>query len=503
MEVSYETGDPLGRASDALIVPVLTDGDSAVAGGPFARLDAAFDGELSRLATDARFTGQAAKVLALPTLGRLPARRLIFVGLGSADAATPAGLTKAWGAAAVATRDAGAVTVTSLTPPSLPSIDGGAALRAAATGVHLALYEFTKYYGAARPADQAPRQIDSLVFVNDAAHADQASRAIAEANIVGNAVSLSRTLADEPGSMMTPATVADQAFAIAAETGLEIEVLGPAELASLGANAILAVGMGSSNEPRLIRLRYQPEHAVSGRRVGLVGKCITFDTGGYSIKTHEGMLTMKGDMTGGAAVLATMSTLRALNVPVAVEATICAAENLISGTAFRPSDVITALNGVTIEVISTDAEGRLVLADGMVDTARRGATELIDVATLTGAASVALGPGTTALFASDETLAAELLAASERAGERFWRLPLITDLNEQIKGDVADIKNSGGRQGGAITAALFLRRFTEGLPWAHLDIAPSFFLSKSGPGGPKGASGVAVRTLVAYLEAVE
>jgi leucyl aminopeptidase len=214
------------------------------------------------------------------------------------------------------------------------------------------------------------------------------------------------------------------------------------------------------------------------------------------------MLTMKGDMTGGAAVLATMSTLRALQVPVAVEATICAAENMISGTAFRPSDVITALNGVTIEVISTDAEGRLVLADGLVDTARRGATELIDVATLTGAAAVALGEGTTALFASDDSLASDLLAASDRAGERLWRLPLVADLNEQIKGDVADLKNSGGRSGGAITAALFLKRFSEGLPWAHLDIAPSFFLSKRGPAGPKGASGVAVRTLVDYLLSV-
>src|SRR5690606_8114132 len=193
--------------------------------------------------------------------------------------------------------------------------------------------------------------------------------------------------------------------------GLEIEILGPAELAALGANAILAVGGGSINEPRLIRLRYTPDNPVPDRKIGLVGKCITFDTGGYSIKTHEGMLTMKGDMTGGAAVMATMPTLRALEVPVAVEATICAAENMISGTAFRPSDVITALNGVTIEVISTDAEGRLVLADGLVDTARRGATELIDVATLTGAARVALGDGTTALFSSDDTLANNLLAA--------------------------------------------------------------------------------------------
>lgn len=503
MDLTFQAADPFALAADALIVPVTGDGELAASDGPLARLDASFDGELARLAADARFTGQTARVLALPTLGRLPARRLVLVGLGGAAEATPASISRAWGAAALAARDAGAKEVVSALPPALPNLTPDAAVQAAAIGPRLALYEFTKYQGAARPADQSPRLIDSLTFASEEADQDIATAALARANITGNAVALARTLVDEPANVVNPAFVADQAIAIAADAGLEIEILGPAELAALGANAILAVGLGSANEPRLIRLRYQPDHPVSDRKVGLVGKCITFDTGGYSIKTHDGMLTMKGDMSGGAAVLATMSTLRALQVPVAVEATICAAENMISGTAFRPSDVITALNGVTIEVISTDAEGRLVLADGLVDTARRGATELIDVATLTGAAMVALGNGTTALFATDDDLAANLLAASDRAGERLWRLPLVAELNEQIKGDVADLKNSGGRTGGAITAALFLKRFAEGLPWAHLDIAPSFFLGKRGPAGPKGASGVAVRTLIDYLLAVK
>ncbi len=503
MEISFQTADPFALAADALIVPITSDEDLAASDGTFGQLDASFDGELGRLAADARFTGQAAKVLALPTLGRLTARRLVLVGLGSAAEATPASISRAWGAAALAARDAGAKVVASVVPPSLPNLTPDAALLAAAIGPNLALYEFVKYHGTARPADQAPRQIDSLTFASQNADVAASSSAIKRAEVTGNAITLARTLVDEPANVVNPAFIADQAIAIAADAGLEIEILGPAELASLGANAILAVGGGSINEPRLIRLRYQPDNPVTDRKIGLVGKCITFDTGGYSIKTHEGMLTMKGDMTGGAAVLATMSTLRALQVPVAVEATICAAENMISGTAFRPSDVITALNGVTIEVISTDAEGRLVLADGLVDTARRGATELIDVATLTGAASVALGEGTTALFASDDTLASNLLAASDRAGERLWRLPLVADLNEQIKGDVADLKNSGGRTGGAITAALFLKRFSEGLPWAHLDIAPSFFLSKRSTAGPKGSSGVAVRTMIDYLLSVK
>jgi leucyl aminopeptidase len=208
---------------------------------------------------------------------------------------------------------------------------------------------------------------------------------------------------------------------------------------------------------------------------------------------------MKTDMAGGASVLGAMSALRPLACPVAVNATICAAENMISGDAFRPGDVLTALNGVTIEVLSTDAEGRLVLADGLVDAARQGATELIDLATLTGAAVVALGDGTSALFASDDDLATRLLDASARSGERAWRLPLTEEFNEKISGTIADIKNSGGRQGAAIIAALFLQRFTEGLPWAHFDIAGAARRTKAGALGPRGASGVGVRTLLAYL----
>jgi leucyl aminopeptidase len=243
-------------------------------------------------------------------------------------------------------------------------------------------------------------------------------------------------------------------------------------------------------------LRYQPTGNSTGSQVvGLVGKAITFDTGGYSIKPYEGMLEMKGDMAGGAAVLGAMSALRDLACTVPVEATICAAENMISGTAFRPGDVIKGMNGVTMEILSTDAEGRLVLADGLVDTARRGATELIDLATLTGAAVVALGDGTTALFATDDRLAEGLLNSAERSGERMWRMPLIDELERKIEGDVGDIKNTGGRSGGAITAALFLKHFSEGLPWAHLDIAGVAWDTDKAY-ARKGGTGYGVRLLV-------
>lgn len=469
----------------------------------YGRAIPAFDerlgGELRRLAQDARFSGKVGSTLTIPTLGLATPRRLILTGLGPAAEIDTDATARAWGAAVLAARTAGASSVSSLLPPSADASTAGASLTSAAIGARLALYRFDRYRGAGRSRSNE-RHIETIRFVGDLPQAD-ADRALETARATADAVLLARDLVNEPGANLTPAAMADHAVRVAEEAGLEVEVLGPTELAAIGAGAILGVGSGSDNAPRLIRLRYRPAgHTTSDPRVvGLVGKCITFDTGGYSIKTYDGMLQMKGDMAGGAAVLGVMSALRDLGCPVAVDGTICAAENMISGHAFRPGDVLTAMNGITIEVLSTDAEGRLVLADGMVDAARRGATELIDLATLTGGAVVALGEGTSALFASDDALAERLLAAAAETGERAWRMPLIEALNEKIAGTVGDVKNSGGRGGSAITAALFLERFREGLPWAHFDIAGSARLEKSGPIGPKGASGVGVRTLLAYL----
>jgi len=483
--------DPLAEACDALIVPVRAGADD-----PLAALGSGLSAETKRhltaLAADTRFLGKRGSTLAMPTLGSLPARRIVLAGLGpdrSGDAAL-----RAYGAAAQAARDAGARSVVALAP------DGGAdTLAEAVTGAVLGLYRYTAGKGAASKEDSATKAIEAIAFAPTGLDGKSASAALDRGRTVAEAVCLARDLVNEPAATLTPASFADRAVEVAEKAGLEIEVLGPEELERLGAGGILGVGKGSIHPPRMIRLRYRPATARGDRTVGLVGKCITFDTGGYSIKTHDGMLEMKGDMAGGAAVLAAMSGLPALGCPVAVEGTICAAENMISGTAFRPSDVLTAMNGVTMEIISTDAEGRLVLADGLVDTARRGATELIDLATLTGAIMVALGDGATGLFASDDRLAEELLSAAAGSGERMWRMPLYEELEEKIRGDVGDIKNSGGRYGGAITAALFLQHFREGLPWAHLDIAGSARFDKGTPLGPRGASGVGVRTLLGYL----
>lgn len=502
MQIGVTPGEPAKVETEALIVPVASGPEGPLWSAAARAADAALEGELVRLADDARFSGKAAKPLALPTLGRLPARRVVLAGVGPTEKLDGEVLARSIGAAARAAQEAGAREIAVALPESAWGLSPESAIEASLLGAMLGLYRFDQYRGSASAKKSENKQVSSLSIVGDEIGSDEADRAVQRAKAIWEAVNLARDLGNEPASTLTPERFAARAREIAELAHLEVDILGPEELAKLGANAMLAVGGGSANSPRLIRLRYQPEVVPEdGRVVGLVGKAITFDTGGYSIKPYEAMLDMKGDMAGGAAVLGTMAALHALNCPVPVVAAICAAENMISGTAFRPGDVIEGMNGVTMEILSTDAEGRLVLADGLVDTARRGATELIDLATLTGAAVVALGNGTTALFASDDALAEGLLSAASETGERMWRMPLIDDLESKIKGDVADIKNTGGRAGGAITAALFLRHFSEELPWAHLDIAGSARQEKPGALGPKGASGVGVRTLLRYLTA--
>ncbi|MFN8593419.1 MAG: leucyl aminopeptidase [Thermomicrobiales bacterium] len=500
MEVRFEQGDGLAVACDALVVPITDRGETPDWTGAARTLDDRLSGHLRLLADDVRYSAGKAKTFVLPTLGQVPAKRIVLVGLGKEETPADATITRAYGAALRVARDAGASNIVATLPESSLPRSIAAALEAAAVGAALSSYRFDTYRGSARPESAKGQDVRSLRFIDRGLPEAEANRSLARAGAIARGVELARNLVNEPAASLTPADFAAKARQVAASSGLTIEVLGPEELRAIGAEATLAVGGGSAHPPRLIRLRYDPKDGPTMEGVpGLVGKAITFDTGGYSIKPYEGMLEMKGDMAGGAAVLGAMSALRALDCPKTVLATICAAENMISGTAFRPGDVLRGMNGVTMEILSTDAEGRLVLADGLVDTARRGATEMIDLATLTGAAVVALGDGTTALFASDDTLASRLLASADATGERMWRMPLIDEFEKKIEGDVADIKNSGGRSGGAITAALFLRHFREGLPWAHLDIAGSARQDKPGPLGPKGATGVGVQTLLRYL----
>ncbi len=499
MDMSFTSQDPLGIACDLLIVPVTND-DGLAWSESAAAANSALGGNLATAAELEQFRGKSEATLVLPSFGKLPAARVMLLGIGKIEEITQPSLAKSVGSALREARTRGARSTVVALPDALPGIAPEDAVATAALAAQLALYRFDAYRGTATK-DERSKEIDSLVVVGSGVADDAGAAALARAAAIAGGVNLARDLGNEPGKALTPEAFASKALGVGAAAGLTVEVLGPAELAELGAEAMLAVGGGSAHPPRLIRLSYTPDNPNTTRVVGLVGKAITFDTGGYSIKPYEGMLDMKSDMSGGAAVLGAMSALRAIGCPYKVIGTICAAENMISGEAFRPGDVIRGMNGVTFEITSTDAEGRLVLADGLVDTARRGATEMIDLATLTGAAVVALGNGTSALFATDDELANNLIAASQAADERMWRLPLIDELESKLKGEIADLKNTGGRPGGAITAALFLRHFSEGLPWAHLDIAGAARTERATALGPKGATGVGVLTLLHYLQA--
>jgi leucyl aminopeptidase len=320
--------------------------------------------------------------------------------------------------------------------------------------------------------------------------------AVERAEVVAEAVNYARSLVNEPPNILTPAELARRAEAMAQELGLQVEVWDEQRIQEAGMGAFYAVAQGSANPPRFIQLTYRPE-APAERVVAWVGKGLTFDTGGYSLKPSESQITMKGDMAGAAAVLAAMRAIARLKPPVEVRAYVAAAENMISGRAYRVSDVLKSLSGKTIEVLNTDAEGRLTLADAITYADRQGAQAIVELSTLTGACVVALGEKVAGLFANDPRWGREVREAAERAGEKVWPLPLEEEYREVLKSETADLRNTHGRSraAGAITAALFLSEFTE-KPLVHLDIAGPAYSEKEHPLGPAGGTGFGVRTLV-------
>jgi leucyl aminopeptidase len=321
---------------------------------------------------------------------------------------------------------------------------------------------------------------------------------IARGRLFGDATAFARRLTNLPGNMLTPEMLAMEAEAMADRTGLEIEVIDEWTAAEQGMGGLLGVGQGSANPPRMIVLHYDgaPE---SKEKLGLIGKGITFDTGGISLKRAEGMEEMISDMAGAAAVLGAMQIIAELKPAVNVVAVIPAAENMPSGQALKPGDVLTTMSGQTVEVVNTDAEGRLVLADGLTTAIRRGATRLIDVATLTGAVMVALGDVATGAITNEETFLQELILVGRRTGERIWPLPAFPEYRKLIESDAADLKNSGGRHAGTITGGLFIGAFAEELPWIHLDIGGTAWLYKDRHWEPKGATGAMTRTLAEFV----
>ncbi|MDM8000151.1 MAG: leucyl aminopeptidase, partial [Dehalococcoidia bacterium] len=364
--------------------------------------------------------------------------------------------------------------------------------RAITEGAILGLYRFRRHI-TKEPENNDVQEL--LIVERDEAKRAQLERGCDVGRVVAESVVMARDMINEPANFMTPSIMADIARKLAEECGLGLTVLDRAQMKELGMGGLLGVSQGSHQEPKFIVLSYRGD-ATSQKAVGLVGKGITFDSGGISLKPSEDMGDMKGDMAGGATVMAVLRALRHLKPKINVTALIPATENLPGGGALKPGDVIRAMNGKTIEIISTDAEGRLILADALSYAVKQGLSPLVDVATLTGAIRVALGEVTVGVFSNNEEFQRKVMAAAADAGEHMWPMPMFEEYKEQYKSDVADLKNTGGRPAGAITSALFVGEFVGDTPWVHLDIAGTSLASKEKGHVVKGATGVGVRTLI-------
>jgi leucyl aminopeptidase len=455
------------------------------------RTDARVGGVLKRAAGEERFGGKLAQTLTVHVRD-LRAQRIALVGLGAGDRGAPS-LRVAAGCAARIAASVGAARVAFAWSPAADS--DGRGCEVVAEGALLGSYRFDKYL-----TDERTRRPAMTTFIvrppSDLPAADS-ERAFARARSTARAVSRARDLVNEPAGTLTPTALADTASAWARDAGLTVEVFDRAACATLGMGLYLAVAQGSTQEPRFIHLAWTPPNPR--RRFVIVGKGVTFDSGGLSLKTNEGMLDMKTDMAGAAAVLAAAAAVGEEKLPIEVHALAACTENMPSGNAYKLGDVIRSLDGKTVEINNTDAEGRLTLADALSFGLRFKPDAMLDFATLTGACMVALGPHTAGVMSNNDALAGEVLDAGQRAGEDMWRLPLPPRLAEQLKSDVADFKNTGERWGGALTAGLFLQEFVRGVPWAHVDIAGPSSAGKEHGHVAKGGTGFGAASILELL----
>ena len=491
MEIRVESGDIAAYPSKAIVVNLFQGVKQP--GGATGAVDHALDGAVSRLIEDGELQGKYGELTLVHTLGRLPSPRVLVVGLGKSEEFT---LDRVRDLAANSARYLRRLRLDSFATithgAGIAGLEAEACAQAIAEGISLGLYTFHRH----KKPEEDQREVQEAVLVEfDAARVEALRLGVERGRILAEAANLARDLANEPANHMTPTTLAEQAAAVAQEVGLECQVLEREQAEEMGMGAFLGVAQGSRQPPKLIVLHYRGA-APDAPALGLVGKGITFDSGGISIKPAAGMEQMKGDMSGGAAVIAAMRAVGQLKPRANVTAIVPATENMPGGNAIKPGDVLRAMSGKTIEVINTDAEGRLILADALAYARQLNLSPIIDVATLTGAISIALGSVAMGAMTNDEALLDKVRRAADAAGERVWQLPMYEEYREQIKSDVADIKNTGGREAGSITAAFFLKEFVEDTPWVHLDMAGVDFYEKEKGVIVKGASGIPVRTLV-------
>jgi leucyl aminopeptidase len=489
-------GDVTKFRGDAMVVSVY-EGVKAP-GGATAAVDAVLGGAIRKLVQMGEVTGKWGEQTLVHALEKLPVDRILVMGLGKREDFT---LDRARIVSAealkhlrkIGTRRVGTIVHGAGARMGTRGLNAAQAAQALSEGALLGLYRFSRYK---RNNEEGKREIETLTIVErDRQKLRALTEAVRRGRLLAEATNGARDLVNEPGNTLTPTELGRRAQEAARRSGIRCRVRGFQELRRLGARALLGVARGSQEPPRLIVLEYRGGRR-GGPHLGLIGKGITFDSGGISIKPAENMEAMKGDMAGAAAVIAATSAIARLNLPIHVTAVVPATENLPSGSALKPGDILRAMSGKTIEVINTDAEGRLVLADALHYARTRKASHLVDVATLTGACVVALGTLNSGAFTNNQGLLDKVLAAGRAAGEKIWPLPMDPEYDELIKSDVAEIKNTGGRKGGAITGAKFLQHFVGDTPWVHLDIAGTSETDKEKGYQPKGATGVMVRTLV-------
>jgi leucyl aminopeptidase len=468
--------------------------DEKADGGTLKTLDKAVGGLITEVVKSEEFSAKEGETAYIHMSGNsLKARRLLLIGCGDRASYKSAQITQMAGTAARFLRGKNIKTI-AIVPRA--DYEAERVAQMAGVGAIMGVFEPDKY----RTKEKEKRELKSVTVVVEGADKKAMQRGADRGRVIGESINFTRDLANEPGGHLTPTILADRAKKVAKEFGLSIDVLDQKQMEKLGMGSLLGVSRGSDEPPKLIVMKYKPAKSSSKELLALVGKGITFDSGGISLKPGENMELMKYDMTGAATVVGTMRAIAQLKPSVPVLGVAPCSENLPSGKATKPGDVLTAMTGKTIEVINTDAEGRLVLADAIAYAKKLGATRIIDMATLTGAVSVALGDVNTAILGTDQELIDQVIAAGMEVGEKFWQLPLDKEYTNQIKSDIADIKNVGGKKAGTITAAAFLKEFAEETPWAHLDIAGTAWGDPATAYRSKGPTGVAVRTLIEFIE---
>jgi leucyl aminopeptidase len=491
LDIKVRIGD-IGKTRADVVLLGIFEGEKKLS-ADLADLDESLNSEITKLIKQGEIKGKQGEITVIHSLGKTPAGRIVIAGLGKQEELNKEKIRVATADACRALRKKGAKQIDiTLFGVGINGITAQASAQAITEGALLGLYTFTRHLS--KKTEQG--EIQHLVIIDRNVKNKQAiEQGVSAGRILAEAANLARDLVNEPSNYMTPTILAEEAKKVAEKYQLAIKVFDRDQIKGLGMGAFLGVAQGSAQPPKFIVLNYHG-HGAKTIDIALVGKGLTFDSGGISLKPSADMGDMKSDMAGGASVIAAMSAIAQFKPKVNVIAIVAATENMPSGTAVKPADILTAMNGKTIEVENTDAEGRLTLADALGYANKQGAKQIIDVATLTGACVVALGDVTTGVFTNNQELIDKVISAGSEVGDKMWQMPMFDEYKEQNKSDVADLKNTGGRKAGAITAALFVGEFAEKTPWVHLDIAGTSLLDKPKGYYIKGATGVPTRTLV-------